>query len=143
MKYRAVVDTNVIVSALVTKNPSSPPREIFRAMLSGRLIPLYHADIMAEYEDVLSRKKFNLNPETVRIVLNAIELYGEEVIPAPTGIILPDIDDLIFYEVAMERRRDNAYLVTGNIKHFPDESFVVTLAEMLDILNQSGEHISQ
>ena len=44
MKCYAVVDTNVIVSALITKNPDSPPRQVFRAMLTGDIVPLYHPD---------------------------------------------------------------------------------------------------
>ena len=45
--------------------------------------------------------------------------------------------DLPFYEVVMEKRSDNAYLVTGNQKHFPKEPFIVTAREMIDILNQT------
>jgi len=44
-------------------------------------------------------------------------------------------DDLVFYEVAMEKRDDNAYLVTGNRKHYPVRDFIVTPAEMMEILN--------
>ena len=44
--------------------------------------------------------------------------------------------DLPFYEVVMEKRQtDDAYLVTGNQKHFPNRTFIVTPKEMLDILN--------
>ncbi|MFR4293267.1 MAG: putative toxin-antitoxin system toxin component, PIN family [Christensenellales bacterium] len=57
MKCYAVVDTNVIVSALITKNPDSPPRQVFRAMLTGDIVPLYHPDILAEYEEVLCPEK--------------------------------------------------------------------------------------
>ena len=42
--------------------------------------------------------------------------YGVEVYPRSTGEILVDMDDLIFYEVAMEKREEGAYLVTGNKK---------------------------
>ena len=56
--------------------------------------------------------------------------------PAPSGMILPDMKDLPFYEVVLEKRDDDAYLVTGNIKHFPKEPFVVTPRELLDILEQ-------
>ena len=45
--------------------------------------------------------------------------------------------DLPFYEVVMEKRSDNAYLVTGNQKHFPKEPFIVTAREMIDILAQT------
>lgn len=134
----AVVDTNVIVSAVITKDPHSPTRKILRAMLSGEIIPLYHADILAEYEEVLSRRKFHLNPETVRIVVEAVRQFGVEVNPRPTGEILVDMDDLIFYEVAMEMRKDDAYLITGNQKHYPVRNFIVTPAEMLEILKNSS-----
>lgn len=136
MKCYAVVDTNVIVSALITKNPDSPPRRIFRAMFTGEIIPLYHEDILAEYEEVLRRERFHLNPETIRIVIDAIRQYGMEVIPSPTGEILTDMDDLVFYEVAMEKREDDAFLVTGNQKHYPVKNFIVTPAEMLKILKK-------
>jgi uncharacterized protein len=134
MKCYAVVDTNVIVSALITKNPDSPPRQIFRAMLTGDIIPLYHTDILAEYEEVLSRKKFHLQIETIQTVLQAIREFGVEVVPRSTGEILIDMDDLVFYEVAMEKRDDDAYLVTGNQKHYPVRNFIVTPVEMLEIL---------
>lgn len=136
MRCYAVVDTNVIVSAVITKNPDSPPRQVFRAMLSGEIIPLYHPDILAEYEEVLSRKKFHLNPETIQTVLEAVWQFGVEVMPKPTGEILIDMDDLVFYEVAMEKREDDAYLVTGNQKHYPVRNFIVTPAEMLEILKK-------
>ena len=56
--------------------------------------------------------------------------------PSPTGEILPDMKDLPFYEVVMEKRQtDDTYLVTGNQKHFPNRTFIVTPKEMLDILN--------
>lgn len=136
MRCYAVVDTNVIVSALITKNPDSPPRQVFRAMLTGDIIPLYHADILAEYEEVLNRKKFHLQIETIQTVMQAIREFGVEVVPKPTGEILVDMDDLVFYEVAMEKRDDDAYLVTGNQKHYPVRDFIVTPAEMLEILKK-------
>ena len=50
-----------------------------------------------------------------------------------------DPKDAVFYEVVMEMRQtDEAYLVTGNLKHFPVKHFIVTPREMLDIL-ENGE----
>ena len=43
-----------------------------------------------------------------------------------------DADDAVFYEVALSK--EGAYLVTGNIKHFPKVPIVVTPAEMLAIV---------
>ena len=67
--------------------------------------------------------------------MSAIEKYGILVDPSPSGITLPDMKDVPFYEVVLEKRDDNPYLVTGNIKHFPKEPFIVTPRELLDILN--------
>ena len=53
MKVYAVIDTNVIVSALISKNPESPPVRVLREALCGKIISLYHSDIIAEYTDVL------------------------------------------------------------------------------------------
>jgi hypothetical protein len=48
-----------------------------------------------------------------------------------------DMDDLIFYEVAMEKRDNNAYVVTGNKKHYPMKDFIVTPSEIMNILNET------
>jgi len=32
-----------------------------------------------------------------------------------------------------KRKEEETYLVTGNIKHFPDKPFIVTPRQMLDI----------
>ena len=50
----------------------------------------------------------------------------------PISEILPDPDDVVFYEVAMSR--ENAYLVTGNLKHFPKNGRVVSPADMMQII---------
>ena len=47
------------------------------------------------------------------------------------------MDDLIFYEVAMEKRDDDSYLVTGNQKNYPIKEFIVTPAEMIEIIEDN------
>lgn len=136
MKCYAVVDTSVIVSALISKNLNSLPRQVFSAMLNGDIIPLYHKDILDEYEEVLKRKKFHLKSDTVETVIEAIRQFGLEVIPRPTGEIFIDMDDLVFYEVTMEKRSENSHLVTGNQKHYPIREFIATPAEMVEILKK-------
>lgn len=136
MMYYAVIDTNVIVSALLTKNPDSATLQVVNAVFDGTIVPLYHKEILEEYGEVLRRPKFNLQENTVQIVLDAITQYGVEVFPKPSGEILVDMDDLIFYEVALEKRNDDAYLVTGNGQHYPVKDFIVTPAEMLDIIRK-------
>ena len=82
------------------------------------------------------KKKYDLSESAIQTVLNAIRRFGIEVFPKPTGEIFIDEDDIIFYEVAMEKRDDNAYLVTGNMKHYPVRDFIVTPAEMIAILEE-------
>lgn len=138
MSCYAVIDTNVFVAALLSKNEDSATVRVLDAVFSGRLIPLYHPDILAEYEEVLRRKKFRFPAELVQTVLEAIRQFGAEVFPKPTGVVLADMDDLIFYEVTMERQDDCAYLVTGNRKHYPVQRCIVTPAEMMEILDKAG-----
>lgn len=132
-KFFAVIDTNVIVSALISKNIDSNPGKVFRAIVQERIVPLYNDEILAEYRCVLSRPKFHLLPDLIEIVLKAIIVDGLNLDRVPaTGIDFPDPKDIVFYEIAISK--ENAYLVTGNIKHFPVMSFIVSPAEMVEIL---------
>lgn len=135
----AVIDTNVLVAALISKNPNSPTVEVLEAIHDGRIVPLYHSEMIAEYNDVLRRSKFHQSAERVDHIVNFIKQYGVEVSPTPTGEIFVDMDDIIFYEVAMEKRSDGAYLVTGNQKHYPTKDFIVTPTEMVGILQDLAE----
>lgn len=139
MAYYVVVDTNVLVSALLSKNNNSSTVKILDAVFDGKIIPLYHKDILAEYDEVLHRKKFHLKEETIQLVLCAIQQYGIEVFPALTEEMLIDEDDRIFYETAVEMRVNNAYLVTGNQKHYPIRDFIVTPAAMADIIDKNDK----
>ncbi len=130
----AVIDTNVFVAALLTKNNDSATVKVYEAIADGLITPLYHKDILDEYKEVLSRPKFRFSKEKIDAVLELIVKYGLEVFPKPSGEILIDMDDLIFYEVAMEKREDDSYLVTGNQKHYPVRDFIVTPAEMMEII---------
>ena len=93
-----------------------------------------------EYDEVLHREKFHLHEKVIRTVIDAVRQYGVEVFPQPTGEVLIDMDDLVFYEVAMEKRDDDAYLVTGNQKHYPFRDFIITPAEMMAIIEATGNY---
>ncbi len=56
MKYYAVLDTNVIVSAFLKSD--SIPGIVVSLSLGGSIIPLYNDKILNEYIEVLSRGKF-------------------------------------------------------------------------------------
>ena len=131
----AVIDTNVLVSALLTHNQQSPTFLVVEAMISGRIIPLYDEEILNEYADVLHRPKFGFSNKTVDNYLSALKKRGEESQRIHSTEHFPDPKDIVFYEVALSK--DDAYLVTGNTKHFPHTPIVVTPAEMLEILHKS------
>ena len=135
MRFYAVFDTNVLVSSLITKNPDSATARVINAVYEGQLIPLYNDEIIEEYEEVLNRPHFPFTDSSVGKLLKMIRQFGVKVNPSPTGETLPDMDDLVFYEVVMEKRDDNAYLITGNIRHFPKREYIVTPAEMMNILD--------
>ena len=55
----AVIDTNVLVSALLTSNPEAATVKVMEALFCGRFIPLYNEEIFDEYVDVLNRPRFH------------------------------------------------------------------------------------
>ena len=140
MKYFAVIDTNVLVSALLRS--ASIPGIITQESLDGRIIPLLNDEIIAEYQDVLRRPKFRFDKSAIDTLINGIIKRGIHVDNLmPTDVLLPDPKDIVFYRVVMEVRKDeDAYLVTGNLKHFPAKHFIVTPREMLEILEDDKEY---
>ena len=127
----AVIDTNVLVSALLSSHDDAATVQVVRRLLMGEITP--------EYRDVLHRKKFSFPPRLVDELVAAVTKFGLRVEPAPSGVELPDSKDLPFYEVVLEKKDDGVYLVTGNLKHFPRQPFVVTARQMLDILDGRTE----
>lgn len=132
----AVVDTNVLVAALLSGKEDAATVQVVRKILFGDIVPVYSSVIVKEYREVLNRPKFGFTGELVEYLLTALETYGILVEPACFGFVLPDMKDLPFYEVVLEKQADGAYLVTGNIKHFPKEPFIVTPRELLEILSE-------
>ena len=133
MKVYTVIDTNVLVSALLAKRPDSAPVQILDRLFSRDFIPMYNEEILAEYNEVLRRPKFKFPEEHIALALDAVLEAGIDSIRVETKDEVLDPKDVVFYEVAMSW--DDSYLVTGNIKHFPAVRRVVTPNELLDILN--------
>jgi len=134
-KICAVIDTNVIVSAMYTHNPESPTKIILDKIFTGDVTPLYADEIIEEYQEVLSRKQFPFKPENILDVINAIERFGISPGRKPAeGETFPDTKDIVFYEVALSK--EDSFLVTGNTRHFPKAPIVVTPSEFLEIINK-------
>ena len=133
MKYYEVIDTNVLVSAMLRWD--FVPGCVLEHAFVGDIIPLLNEQVLKEYMEVLRRPKFQFDEEKINIIIDEIVKRGIFVDAEHTDEVLPDPKDIVFYEIVMEKRKhDEAFLVTGNIKHFPIESYIVTPREMLTIL---------
>ena len=133
---KAVIDTNVIVSAYITKNLEAATSKLWEAVLQCKLTPIYNEEILSEYSEVLRRKKFGIPEHLVKWALDKIVSNGVRGERVLSDEFFPDPKDVVFYEVAMSK--EDAYLVTGNTKHFPKKPIVITPAEMLEILQREG-----
>lgn len=133
MNVFAVIDTNVLVSALL--NWKSIPGRVLEQALVGKIVPVLNDKIVAEYDEVLRRKKFPFQEDDIDIVIQGLTLRARFYEEAIVKEELPDKKDIVFYAVTMEAGKfQHTYLVTGNIRHFPTKSFVVTPREMIEIL---------
>ncbi|MBQ3682003.1 MAG: putative toxin-antitoxin system toxin component, PIN family [Succinimonas sp.] len=138
MKYYAVIDTNVIVSAVLKQD--SVPGKVVRMALEGSIVPILNDVIENEYREVLSRPKFHLSQSIIEDIIFAFRDKGLYVEAGSFEIELPDPKDRVFYEVVMEKRKsEETWLVTGNIRHFPVEPFIVTPREILDVVLNDGD----
>lgn len=85
MRAYAVIDTNVLVSSLLSRNADAATVRVVARALEGDIVPVYSAEVMAEYREVLSRPKFRFSPEAVDYLLRAVERFGVLVEPTPQG----------------------------------------------------------
>jgi putative PIN family toxin of toxin-antitoxin system len=132
-KPRLVLDTNVVLSAVL--KPDGLQRLIFQVALSPFCEVFVSAPILTEYEDVLSRKRFKLQPDEVQAVMRLIKTTATLVTPQNTVMAASDPDDNMFLECSEEAEAN--YLVTGNKKHFPAKwgvTKVVSGREMMDLM---------
>ena len=131
--FYAVFDTNVLVSALMSKHADSPTVLLLDYVLNGRIVLLYNEDIINEYKDVLHRDKFHFDDEQIDALLDLIRT-GLHLDPTASQETFADEDDRVFYEVALSK--EEGYVVTGNTRHFPKSPIVVTPAEMMQIIQE-------
>jgi putative PIN family toxin of toxin-antitoxin system len=133
---KVVVDTNVIVSALLT--PAGVCGQILDLLVEGVLLPCVDERMLAEYEDVLLDPRFPFMSLQVNTVLEMFRTVGEPVAATPLDACLPDEDDRPFLEVAAA---GGAALVTGNVRHYPKQACrnvtVLRPREVLDLLRHA------
>ncbi len=128
----AVIDTNVFVSAFLTHNPLSATFRVVEALLQGKITILYNEEIMNEYKDVLSRQRFGISVQERELLFDYIREYGVSASRIKSEEVFVDEDDRVFYEISLSQA--DAYLVTGNLKHFPYSLSVISPAQLLALL---------
>lgn len=129
-----VIDTNIVVSALLSSKNDSATVQVMEKVFRQEIKPVYSKEIFAECTNVLNRPKFHFSKELVEYMLSAIKQFGILKEPKETVMmVLPDMKDVPFYRLVLES--EDTYLVTGNIKHFPQESRIMTARQLIDILN--------
>lgn len=121
----AVVDTNVLVSGLLS--PSGSPAVVLSAIVQGELQAVVADEILAEYERVLSRPRFGFD---ARAVAETLALLGQQSlwVPLPAGsppFVLPDADDWPFIAASLAL---DCPVITGNPRHFPAHTGVRVLS---------------
>ncbi|MGO9272496.1 MAG: putative toxin-antitoxin system toxin component, PIN family [Terriglobia bacterium] len=135
---RVVLDTNIIVSALL--QPLGPPAQIFVLALGGSIQMCVSGSIYAEYEEVIRRPRFQRAEDIIAGTLYAIREKAFWVRPTEALRVCADPDDDIFLECTQAGRAD--YLVTGNLKHFPTSfkgTRIVTARRLLDLILGEAE----
>ena len=120
-----VLDTNILVSSLWSRNGA--PARVVSMILTGHLIPCYDYRILTEYRQVLSR--FNFSDGEIDSLLEWIETSGRSIVADPINDPFIDESDKKFYEVA---KFCGAILITGNLKHFPNDPQVMNVSSFLE-----------
>jgi putative PIN family toxin of toxin-antitoxin system len=132
------MDTNIVISAALS--PNGNPAEIIKLIAENENIQMfYSSEIISEYAKVLSYERLNFSEEKRTHAINTIKKHGTLIKPSISEIKLPDESDRVFYDAA---KAANAYLVTGNIKHYPNEPQILLPAQFFEIFNQSSNSIS-
>jgi putative PIN family toxin of toxin-antitoxin system len=125
----AVLDTNVLVSGLLSSYGN--PAQIINGFRDKQFNLIYNEEIIAEYRRVLFRERLGLPRIDVNCLLDEISRMGIPITATKSDIAMPDEDDRVFYDLA---NACNAYLVTGNTKHYPNEHHILTPAQFVEVI---------
>ena len=130
----AVIDTNVIVSALLTHNLGVATAKVLDSIAKGDITCVYNEDILMEYREVLHRPKFKFPERKIDSLLTFITQKGIHSDRVPFDGTMPDEKDRPFYEVSLSV--ENSFLVTGYLKHFPVTPKVVTPSQIIATIEE-------
>ena len=138
-RMRLILDTNVLVSALIQR---SYPYYIVDRVLADSTLELCISDkLFAEYLNVLNRDKFSRFPDfqaKAQTILADVEATATQFVPTATIDVIRDEADNRLLELAEICQAD--YLVTGNTNDFTMKEYkgtkILSPKELFEILNQ-------
>jgi len=116
-RVRAVLDTNVVVSALLTERGRDAL--ILDLALSGQFTLIVSDALLAEYDEVLRRPRFRLGLRKIERAMQEIRRAALHINPHAQVRAARDPDDDMILECALAGGAD--YVETGNTRHFPAE----------------------
>ena len=90
---------------------------MLRQILVGSILLLADDRILLEYEEVVTRPKFNFDKNNALVICDFLRNQCLEIFPLPIAVQLPDKYDAPFIETAVTGTAD--FIITGNKKHFP------------------------
>jgi putative PIN family toxin of toxin-antitoxin system len=115
ISLRLVLDTNIVVSAALKQ--SGLQRTVLLIALAKPASLYVSAAILAEYEEVLSRRMLKIPRHDRQSTIQLIHNSARVIAPSRSLTGAADPDDNKFLECAEAARAD--YLITGNLRHFP------------------------
>ncbi len=140
IKAFAVLDTNVLVSAVISS--SGYPYDILRLIQSGNVIPIYDERMLNEYKEVFHYDKLKISEETFQQTFTLILKSGLLIQDVETTKAqLLDQSDIPFFEVKESSEEFDSVLVTGNLKHYPEQRDIITPKEFILLLDQMERFI--
>ena len=109
---RVVLDTNILISALISS--AGKPADIYRAWEDGRFTLLCCAEHLDELRATLQKPRVAvlIKPHTAGRLVNQIKKLAEDVGPLPRVTRSPDPNDDFLLAMSETGRAD--YLVTGD-----------------------------
>jgi uncharacterized protein len=111
---RAVVDSNVVVSALI--RPAGTEGVLWQRACEGAFTIVFSIDLVEEITSALMhpkiRAKYGTHPKDIESIAGLFTLHGEIVKPEERIILCRDPDDDFILEIAVTGQAD--YIVSGD-----------------------------
>ncbi len=132
----AIIDSNVLVAGLLTRQPDSPTAKIVDGMLSAQFTFALSMELIAEYHRVLRYPKVarlhGLSDAGIDDLLTELVVPAVVVEPVRRSFAVPDPDDTFLFELLAAL--SDGVLVTGDrllLEEGPDWARVIEPARFI------------